>query len=93
MIVLIVEKVSGSLKGEITRWMIELKAGVFVGSLSGMVRDKLWENVCKKAKEGNCILVYKFNNEQGFEIRTWGTGSREVVDLEGLFLTRMPNEE
>ncbi len=46
MIVLILEKVPTSLRGELTRWLLELKAGVFVGKVSAMVRDRLWEHVC-----------------------------------------------
>ena len=40
MVVIILEKVSASLRGELTRWMIEPHTGVFVGHVSGMVRDK-----------------------------------------------------
>jgi CRISPR-associated protein Cas2 len=50
MVVIILESVPVSLRGELTRWMLELRAGVFVGSLSAMVRDKLWEMVCSKFK-------------------------------------------
>ena len=43
MVILILECVPSSLRGELTRWMLELKAGVFVGTMSAMVRDRLWE--------------------------------------------------
>lgn len=88
MTVLILERVSPSLRGELTRWLLELKAGVFVGHLSGMVRDRLWELACKEACLGAGILVHTTDTEQGFAFRFHGEPGREVVDFEGLALLR-----
>ena len=52
MVVLIVTAVKPGLRGELTRWMIEPQAGVFVGNLSGRVRDRLWEKVESEVLEG-----------------------------------------
>lgn len=89
MIVMILEKVPASLRGELTRWMLEPKSGVFVGTISALVRDKLWEKVCTGSKNGGCILIHSSNNEQGFVIKTHGDCIRTVIDLEGLFLIRV----
>ena len=89
MVVLILERVPQGLRGELTRWLLEPKAGVFVGRVSAIVRDKLWEMACAQAKDGGCILVYSSNNEQGFQIRTWGKSARSIEDFEGLFLVRI----
>ncbi len=70
--------------------MLELKAGVFVGSVSAMVRDKLWTKVCEKSNGGGCILAHSTNNEQGFELRFWGDCSRELLDFDGLSLVKIP---
>jgi len=88
MVVLIAEKLTASLRGELTRWMIQLKAGVYVGRLSARVRDLLWEKVCENRRGGAAILVHSANNEQGFAIRTTGRTSRIVEDYEGLFLAK-----
>lgn len=90
MTVLILERVSPSLRGELTRWLLELKAGVFVGQVSAMVRDKLWQTACEQARQGAGILLYTTNTEQGFAIRFHGTPGRQVVDFEGLYLLRVP---
>jgi len=90
MVVLILERVSPGLRGELTRWFLEPKAGVFVGRVSAMVRDKLWEKACGQAKDGGCVMLYSSNNEQGFQIRSWGRTARAVEDFEGLFLVRVP---
>ena len=90
MIVLILERVSPSLRGELTRWFLEPKAGVFVGRVSAMVRDRVWEKACKNAKDGACIMIYSSNTEQGYKVRTWGQTARLIEDFEGLFLVRTP---
>ena len=41
MVVMLMEKVPKSVRGELTRWLIELRSGVFVGNISALVRDKL----------------------------------------------------
>jgi CRISPR-associated protein Cas2 len=88
MLVMILEKVPGSLRGELTRWLIEPHPGVFVGHVSALVRDKLWEKCVGKLKEGGLIQIWSTNTEQRFAMRSWGTTGREIVDMEGLWLVR-----
>lgn len=89
---MILERASPSLRGELTRWMLEPQAGVFVGSLSALVRDRLWERVGQSANGASCMLIYSTNSEQGFAFRLRGGGSREVVDFDGLSLVRVPRK-
>lgn len=88
MVVLILERVSPSLRGELTRWFLEPKAGVFVGRVSALVRDKLWEKACKQAKEGGCLLLHSSDHEQGYRVRSFGQTTRFMEDFEGLVLVR-----
>ena len=44
MTVIVLEKVPVALRGELTRWLLEIASGVFVGTISGLVRDLLWLN-------------------------------------------------
>lgn len=90
MVVMILERVPPGLRGELTRWYLEPKAGVFVGRVSALVRDCLWEKACGQAREGGCVMIHSSNNEQGYLIRSWGRSARSVEDLEGLFLIRVP---
>ena len=50
MVVLILENVPTGLRGELSRWMLQPRSGIFVGSVSGMVRDRLWEKACGDSK-------------------------------------------
>lgn len=89
MVVLMLERVPAGLRGEMSRWMIEPRTGVFVGKLSAMVRDKLWEKAEKSAHGGAGIMIHASKTEQGFTVRTFGDTSREMVNMEGLWLVRV----
>ena len=58
MIVLILERVTPSLRGELTRWLIQPKTGLFVGHLPARVRDLLWQKIGKSAKDGAATMIY-----------------------------------
>ena len=91
MIVMILERVTPSLRGELTRWLIQPKAGVFVGRLSARVRDRLWERVVKALRKTDAAtMIYSDNTEQGFSVRSCGDPSRVMTDFEGLFLPKTP---
>lgn len=89
MVVLILEKVPASLRGTLSRWMIEPRTGVFVGTLSALVRDKLWDQIAANPRVGGAILLYRSNTEQGFTIRVAGEPDRSIVEHDGLSLVRI----
>ncbi len=91
MIVMILEHVPVSLRGELTRWLLEPYPGVFVGHVSAMVRDRLWEKCCKSCKDGGVVLIWSTNNEQRFTMRMHGETKRSIVELEGIQLIRIPS--
>lgn len=88
--VMILERVPPSLRGELTRWLLEPRAGVFVGQVSALVRERLWEKARGQARGGGCLLIYSSNTEQGYRMESSGETSRMVEDFEGLSLIRMP---
>lgn len=90
MVVLLVSKVPTTLRGELSRWMIEPRRGVFVGQISAMVRDRLWELATKGAKDGGVTMLWSSPTEQGFQTRVFGDTDRELVDFEGITLVRIP---
>lgn len=87
--VLVLTACPAGLRGHLTRWLLEVSPGVFVGRTSARVRDVLWDQVEELCKDGRAILVYSARNEQGLAFRVhhhdW-----EVVDHEGLELMRRP---
>ncbi len=92
MIVMILEKVTAGLRGELTRWLIEPKTGVFVGQVSARVRDRLWQKCTQRKRGGGVVQIWRSNTEQGFKIRMSGDTSRELIETEGLQLIQIPGE-
>lgn len=86
MVILILNAVKPGLRGELSRWMIEPRAGVFVGHLSGRIRDRLWDKVLVEVQDGDALLIATARNEQGFEVRRHGDPARYPVDFDGLTL-------
>lgn len=77
------------LRGLLSRWAIEVRAGLYVGSTSAKVRDAIWHLVQRAlGVESNAVLVYDARNVQGFEVRTAGKNRREIVDVDGLWLAQ-----
>lgn len=88
MVVMILERVPTRVRGDLSRWLIEPRAGVFVGHVNAMVRDKLWERCCETADGGAVIQIWSTNNEQRFAVRTYGDPTRTMVEYEGIWLVR-----
>ena len=86
MTVLIVSKVPKSLRGRLSRWMMQLRPGVFVGTLSQRVRELLWQRTCASLRGGWALILVPAQTEQGFELRMHGTAPFAIEDFDGLQL-------
>lgn len=86
MLVIVVENVPLRLRGRLAVWLIEIRAGVYVGRVSRKVREMLWDTVTKGADSGNAVMAWSINNESGFDFVTWGPNRREPVEAFGLKL-------
>ena len=89
MVVFVLENVSNSLRGELSRWLFEIKAGVFTGKVSALVREELWHYVSDKVGNGSALMVYSANNEQGFSAKILGDPSRTLEDIDGVLLVKV----
>lgn len=92
MIIMILENVPTTLRGELSRWLIEARTGVFIGHVSAMVRDKLWEKCCHNAAAGGVLQAWATNTEQHFQMRLNGDTSRQLIETEGLQLIMIPHD-
>jgi CRISPR-associated protein Cas2 len=90
MVVMILESVPVALRGELTRWLVEPRSCVFVGHVNAMVRDLLWKKCCANKGAGSVIQIWSTNTEQRLRMRAHGDTQREIVDLDGLQLVRLP---
>jgi CRISPR-associated protein Cas2 len=89
MVVIATTAVPDHLRGALSRWTSEVVPGIFVGSVSARVRDKLWHAVTEVVGNGAAILIHPAATEQGYAIRTAGTRRRVPVDFDGLTLIHM----
>jgi len=79
-----------ALRGDLTKWLMEIAAGVYVGRVSARVRDKLWERVIDTCRGGRAVLVFSTNNEQRMDFRIHGE-TWEPIDFDGLKLMLRPS--
>jgi CRISPR-associated protein Cas2 len=86
MLVIVVENVPPRLRGRLAVWLIEIRAGVYVGDLSAKVREMLWSQIEQGIEEGNAIMTWSTNTESGFDFRTLGKNRRLPVEFDGLKL-------
>jgi CRISPR-associated protein Cas2 len=86
MLVIVVENAPPRLRGRLAIWLLEVRAGVYVGSASRRVREMMWETVIKGIEDGNAVMAWSTNTESGFDFLTWGTNRREPVEIDGLKL-------
>lgn len=86
MTVLILERAAPGFRGEVTQWLLEVKAGVYVGTISAAVRQRLWKKVRENMNSGAALLIYSAATEQGFQMEMHNLPERKVVDFEGISL-------
>jgi CRISPR-associated protein Cas2 len=86
MLVMTLEKVPPRLRGYLSRWLVEIDTGVYVGRVSTVVRDLLWEKSVQLAGSGRLTQAWSARTEQGYAFRLHGGALREPVDFDGLVL-------
>ncbi len=86
MLVIVTEHVPPRLRGRLAVWLLEVRAGVYVGNYSAKVREMLWKQVEEGVEDGNAILAWTANNESGFDILTLGENRRIPYELDGMTL-------
>ncbi len=86
MVVITMDNATERLRGECTRYLLEIKAGVFAGTLSSAVREILWERITSGDEAGGAVLLWSAPTEQGFQMKMYGDPRRRVQDFDGLQL-------
>lgn len=94
MLVIVVENAPPRLRGRLAIWLLEVRAGVYVGDYSAKVRLYIWDQVEKGIEDGNAVMAWRTNNEAGFDFMTIGTNRRIPTELDGVKLVSfLPQEE
>lgn len=86
MLVIVTENVPPRLRGRLAVWLVEVRAGVYVGTPSKRLREHIWAQVKDGVEEGNAVMVWRTNTESGYDFETVGKNRRIPVDFDGLRL-------
>jgi CRISPR-associated protein Cas2 len=92
MLVVIVEDAPPRLRGRLAVWLLEVRAGVYVGNYGRRVREMIWDQVCAYIEGGNGVIAWTAPNDAGFSFDTVGRNRRVPVDLDGFRLVAMMPE-
>ncbi len=93
MLMVVTENVPPRLRGRLAVWLLEVRAGVYIGEVSKRVREMIWQQITVLAEQGNVVMAWATNTESGFEFQTWGENRRMPVDLDGLRLVSFLPQE
>jgi CRISPR-associated protein Cas2 len=88
MVIMVLNNVPVGVRGDLTRWLVEVKSGVYIGQVSARVREKLWDKCSQSKRTGGVFQAWSTNNEQGFHMRMIGMPDRWIVDWEGVELVQ-----
>lgn len=86
MLVIVLENAPPRLRGRLAVWLLEVRAGVYVGKFSRKVREMIWAQVEAGIEDGNAVMAWSTNTESGFDFMTVGRNRRVPVDWDGLKL-------
>ena len=87
-LVIVVNNAPPRLRGRLAVWLLEIRAGVYVGDYSRRTREMIWRQVQEQIGDGDAIMVWAVPNDVGYDFETCGDNRRVPVDLDGLKLVR-----
>jgi len=93
MMVVVVENAPPRLRGRLAVWLLEVRAGVYVGTYSKRTRERIWNEVLGAIGEGNAVIAWAAPTDAGFAFDTCGANRREPVDFDGFRLVSFHPEK
>lgn len=86
MLVIVLENAPPRLRGRLAVLLLEVRAGIYVGTYSKRVREHIWSQVEDGIEDGNALIVWRSAAEAGFEFKTLGKNRRIPSDFDGVQL-------
>ena len=97
MLVIVLENAPPRLRGRLAVWLLEVRAGVYIGDTSTRVREMIWGQVDEGLEEGNAVMVWRTNTEAGYDFDTLGVNRRIPKEMDGVklvsFLPPFPSSD
>lgn len=85
-IVVVAENVPPRLRGRMAIWLLEVRAGVYIGNVSKRTREMIWQQLSEGYEDGNVVMAWASSHESGYEFQTLGKNRRLPVEFDGLRL-------
>jgi CRISPR-associated protein Cas2 len=92
MMMVVTSNVPPRLRGRLAVWLLEVRAGVYVGTYSARVREMIVQQVAELIEDGDAVIAWSANTDAGFDFETFGRSRRMPVDFEGLKLVAFSPE-
>jgi CRISPR-associated protein Cas2 len=86
MLVIVTENAPPRLRGRLAVWLLEIRAGVYVGKVSRRIQEMIWNQVKHGIEEGNAVIAWSTNSERGFDFNTIGQNRRIPIEMDGIKL-------
>ena len=94
MIMIVTENIPPRLRGRLAIWLLQVRAGVYIGNVSRRIREMIWEQCEHYIDDGNIVMGWATNTESGFDFQTLGKNRRIPIEMDGLRLVSfLPVEE
>ena len=89
MIVVVLENAPARLRGRLSLWMSEIRAGTFVGAYGRRQRDRIWSDITALIGRGSAVMAWSTTaTESGFDFLVTGDDRRTPVRVDGFALVR-----
>src|SRR3546814_21180389 len=77
MIVIVLENAPPRLRGRMAIWLLEVRAGVYLGEYNRKIREYLWAQVLAGIDDGKAVIAWRdTTNAAGFQFETAGKNRR-----------------
>ena len=86
--VIVVENAPPRLRGRLSLWLAEVRAGVYVGVYGRRTRERIWDEIKIMIEGGNAVMAWSAPTDSGFAFDAVGENRREPVDFDGLTLVK-----
>lgn len=93
MIAIVTDAAPTCLRGRLSLLMLEVRAGVYLGSATVKVREAIWAIVTEQIETGSAVMCWPdLTNASGVGFKSCGDARRRPVDLDGLLLVQFDRE-
>ncbi len=86
MMVVVTNNAPPRLRGRLAVWLLEVRAGVYVGVYSARTRQMITRHVADLIEDGDAVIAWSAVNDAGFDFETFGRNRRMPIDFDGLKL-------